>query len=520
MTKEQLSKVAEEQKERLQALDEAFPVSLVAEPERSAVEQFPPIVVDGVKFGNGVYVAKTVADVQKLVDAARRDELKLRVAGSQHSVKAAVFSGDKRDMRVALDGELRLVTVISQDEAGAVVRAGAGCYLGKNPSDPTSTWSNSLNGQLEALGVALPILGGISHQTIAGFLQTSSSGGSLRHGIAEALVAIEWVDGLSHVQSFRTGSAEFYAAGVAMGLFGVITHVTFRCEPRYFVDGAEQNFEMKDSLLEKANGRYLLEDALARNDYLHLNWFAQRHVMRTMQWVGNRVQSMEPFVPYDSVLRSKWMTLLAAAVLRVGNLLTLFDPNDEPVATWIGDLLLKFVPLDEPNKFHDFWYRALPSDDQVDVDNLISLHFTEIWLPLSQLTPALDRLIPAIAAEQRMAGNFAIEFYAARESPFWMSPANGRDVFRVDVFWWKRNLGDALDFFGMYWDQLLELPGARLHWGKFLPIVGKKYGKVTFGPEFIRKAYSDHIEEWLELRTRFDPKGVFLTSHWKSVFGI
>src|SRR5262249_2024543 len=150
---------------------------------------------------------------------------------------------------------------------------------------------------------------------------------------------------------------------------------------------------------------------------------------------GQKADSMEPFEPYDSELRNQWMNLLAAVVLRISNLLEYLNPNETPVAKMIGKLLEPFVPLNQPKHFHDFWYRALPSDDEVDVDNLISIKFTEIWLPMSQLTPALDRLFVAIESEQRMAGNFAVEFYGAKESPFWMSPSNGRDVFRVDVFW-------------------------------------------------------------------------------------
>jgi D-arabinono-1,4-lactone oxidase len=156
----------------------------------------------------------------------------------------------------------------------------------------------------------------------------------------------------------------------------------------------------------------------------------------------------------------------------------------------------------------------------VDVDNLITIKFTEIWLPIPQLTVTLDRLFAAIEHEQRMAGNFAVELYGAKESPFWMSPSNGRDVVRVDVFWWGHNWGDPREFFRYYWNTLLDLPAARLHWGKFLPSVGQRYGTVTFGPEFIANAYANHIADWLRLRQTFDPRGVFLTDCWRSVFGL
>ena len=306
-----------------------------------------------------------------------------------------------------------------------------------------------------------------------------------------------------------------------MGLFGVITRVTLRCDPRYFVAGTEINYEVKDSFLAKqANGHYVLEDALEENDFMHLDWFPQKGVERVIQWVGAKVDEMEPFKPYNSELRSEWMDLLAAIVLRIANLLDHLDPNDELVALVIAELLKPFVPLDKPKTFHDFWYHALPSDDEVDVDNLITLQFTEIWLPISQLTSALDRLFAGIKENQRMAGNFAVELYGAKDSPFWLSPSNGRNVVRVDVFWWGHNFGDPREFFTYYWNALLELPGARLHWGKFLPTLGQKYGNVTFGPSFLGKAYTDHMNDWLALRQTFDPNRVFLTDYWRSVFAL
>jgi hypothetical protein len=512
-------------KETIRVLDGILPIRKQNAPAVAQPMQFKPLEIDGIEWRDGAYHPVSIDEVRCLVREASNAKRKLRVAGSRHSAEPAVFSSNNNDLRVVLDGdddgELKRLDLLSQDATGALVRIGAGCYMGHNPAEPKSTWANSLDGQLAALGVSLPLTGGITHQTVAGFMQTSSSGGSLKYRFADAVRSIEWVDGQSNIQTFDQGTPEFSAVGVACGLFGVITRVTLWCEPLYFVDGSEINYELADSFLTKnADGHYLLEDALANNEFMHLNWFPQRKVQRVMQWVGQRVNPTLPVKPYNSELKSEWMDLLAAVVLRITNILDHFNPNDELVAALIGQVLRPFVGLDHHEDFHDYWYHALPSDDEVDVENLITIKFTEIWLPVPQLTVALDRLFAAIEREQRMAGNFAVELYGAKESPFWISPSNGRDVVRVDVFWWGHNLGDPREFFTYYWNTLLDIPGARLHWGKFLPTVGQKYGAVTFGPEFIANAYADHIADWLRLRQTFDPHGVFLTDYWRSVFGL
>ncbi len=60
-----------------------------------------------------------------------------------------------------------------------LVKVQAGCRLNVDPEDPTgqSKEANGLCAQLQARGWALPDLGGIAAQSIAGFLSTGSAGG-------------------------------------------------------------------------------------------------------------------------------------------------------------------------------------------------------------------------------------------------------------------------------------------------------------------------------------------------------
>ena len=65
--------------------------------------------------------------------------------------------------------------------------------------DKASTLENSLNYQLDEKGYALPVLGGMSHQSIAGFLLTGSASGSYTHGFADAVEQIDLVNGQGEV---------------------------------------------------------------------------------------------------------------------------------------------------------------------------------------------------------------------------------------------------------------------------------------------------------------------------------
>lgn len=479
----------------------------------------PPLKIPGVEWRRDAYRACSHDDVLKVIAAARKAGRRLRVVGSRHSVHDAVHPSSNRDLRLALDGALAGVTFVSKDADGATVLVGGGCYLGRNPEDPLSRESTSLCGILEAAGYALPVLGGITHQTLAGFLQTSSAGGSLAHCFHDSVVAIEIVDGTGTVRWHTLGSDAFAAAGVSMGLFGVVTRVLLAVVPGYVVRGAQTNVEVADSLLHKSGGAYPLSEALVSQEYMHLNWFPQPRVQRVSQWLGahNPVPPSEPD-EWDSGLKSDWMNIVAAAVLFITGVLQLAPESAEAQAI-IGALLKKFVDTSKPPEtFDDRWFKVLPSDNQVRVDSLIKLVMTEIWLPVSQVEATLDRLTTMLQT-QAMAGNFAVELYGAKQSPFWLSPAHEGDVVRVDVFWWAYNAGNPLTHFGHFWNALLEVPGARLHWGKQLPEVGQQCGSVEFGPDFLRHRYS-RMDDWLTLRSQFDPERLFVSDYWVDVLGL
>lgn len=464
---------------------------------------------------------QSVQHVQRLVHHAARTGVQLRAMGSRHSPGQAIDGDSARDLRLLLDGELRRVEFLETGEEGGVpfarVRVGAGCYLGINPTDRSQREEDTLTRQLEARGYALPIVGGITHQSVAGFLQTGSAGGSLMHGMSDVLESLELVDGHGEVRVLRQGTDGFDAGAVSMGLFGVITHATFKVGPTYFVEGSEENREREDSLLaRKPGGGSAFTDALREREYMRVNWFPQRYVGRVMQWSGKRVPHGGPRTPYHNLLRDKLQSVLAAAALKLGSGALHIDPRGELAHRFVGTLLRTFLPLDKPAPFRDTWYLSLPTDDGVDSDHLFQILFTEVWLPMER-ADAVVALLDELFHDQAAAGNFAVELYGARRSPFWLSAAYAADVIRVDPYWWAYNFGSAEAYFTLYWKRLLDVPGARFHWGKYLPTPGLKYGSTRFELGYLRGVYP-RLDDWLKLRREFDPRGVFLTEYWRQMF--
>ncbi|EOD13609.1 hypothetical protein EMIHUDRAFT_212761 [Emiliania huxleyi CCMP1516] len=156
----------------------------------SAREDPDPVVPKGLPDVN-VWHPQSEMEVQGIVRQARAEGKKVRVVGSGHSVWDAVVPAGfaqtgEGDWLIVFDNMRELAM------DGTRVRAQAGSNLGVSPRlphfEPITTdaalapsaqnltrpfsWEESLCYFLDQQGRALPDLGGISHQTVAGFLST------------------------------------------------------------------------------------------------------------------------------------------------------------------------------------------------------------------------------------------------------------------------------------------------------------------------------------------------------------
>jgi D-arabinono-1,4-lactone oxidase len=110
-------------------------------------------------------------------------------------------------------------------------------------------------------------------------------------------------------------------------------------------------------------------------------------------------------------------------------------------------------------------------------------------------------------------GYYSTELYAGIKSNFWLSPAYGGDVFRVDVFWYINNEGNpaAKDgFYSQFWKLFRDndVP-FRLHWGKFFP----EYDYAEWAA-YLRSQYP-RWDDFMKLCTERDPRNIFLSSYWR-----
>jgi D-arabinono-1,4-lactone oxidase len=520
-------------------------------------------------------------EIVGLIQRANRENLKIRVRGSGHSVWQAIFtdnfqpnaggtggidimldqlSFDKNDINDKVKIDAKKMTVIVK----------AGCHLGQDPYDPAgvSSRQNSLLYQLDQAGFAVPDLGGIIHQAVGGFISTGSSGGSLHGSFGESIIGLKLVDGTGkiHTLTRESGDDNFFAAGVSMGLLGIITEVTFKLVEKFNIIGEQTTTTVADCTIDLfgngSAGKPSLKDFLYQTRYTRLMWWPQKKVERMVVWKAKVMEKADynaqtgtpenfkpkpywefpvfpfggtPNIPsegpseklaegagglfysiagnWHQAIKSLQLSFLAKVAMKIVG--WLYPKHILPA------VLNAFNPLDTdpdpitkqpsgPQKFWDYWWSSLPMDNRVD-DKLVPTDFTEIWIPISRTAEVMRTMRDYYKKKGLDAtGSYSCELYAAKKSDFWMSPSYNEDMFRVDIFWFGYNAGDpAQVYYPQFWKLLVPEFPCRFHWGKYMPV----------DPNYQRRQYPKW-DAFMALREQMDPNQIFVTQYWRERLGI
>lgn len=153
----------------------------------------------------------------------------ITVVGSGHSFTAAALSDDLLLDVGALSG------VLSVDRAGGLVKVAAGTVLSR------------LNLDLDHLGLAMPNLGDIDVQTIAGAISTGTHGtGAELPNISAQVVAIELLTADGRIRELNESEQPdlLRAARIAVGSLGVIVSVTLKTVPAFDLHRIDQPMQL------------------------------------------------------------------------------------------------------------------------------------------------------------------------------------------------------------------------------------------------------------------------------------
>jgi FAD/FMN-containing dehydrogenase len=355
-------------------------------------------------------------EVVALVRRAAASGTRLKAVGAGHSFSRIAVPDQAQ---VSLD---RLGRVLSVD--GQRVTVEAGIRL------------RDLCRALDQRGLALPILGSIAEQSLAGVTATGTHGSSLRHGnLGSLLHSMRLVTGTGEVVDL-TGP-ELDAARTHLGALGVVTQVSFDAVPAFRLEE-----ELATMPFEAA-----LEAALRlarQEEFVKLWWLP--HTDAAAVFTYRRTEK-----PVTASALGRWLDenfvnrFLFAGLLGLGGLFPGMVPALNGVVAGAY-----FRPHFVTGVSHRMLTVAMPP-----------VHREAEWaIPVETTAEALRRLKAVIEAKALVV-DFVLEVRFVRGDPGWMSPAHGGDVCQVGIY----AAGRADPYFAAAAEVLREL-GGRPHWGK------------------------------------------------------
>jgi len=542
---------------------------------------------------DGYYHPTNEEEIIALVQKATNESLEIRCRGAAHSMSRAIYT-DPGEGYPPLPNEvseqkppqgLNLNIMFDQyykltwlDETSGIVEVEAGIHLGYDPEDPTgtSTLENSLLYQAFEKGFTLSDLGGITHQTVSGFLMTGSSGGSLWYSIDENLLGLSIIDGNGTLEYFDKDNENFGAVVLSLGLLGIVSKVRLQLTPNFYIYGQQITYPTDpgscpiDLLGDGTAGKPGLESFLQQTPYSRLLWWPQKKVERMVIWEASRGAALPVFdpAPYEEFADKTFFTnleQLGASMLftMLGNSKFLIvwkklrpsfaEFKNLTIQAWGGGFfawlfanIITFIlkvfgfvltfffmtftgllhaiypvvvdilqPLTKKGKgqlFMDYTYSSLPMDNNAN-DVMMGTEFTEIWIPLSETARAM-RLLDKMFTEGKFAatGYYSTELYAGKKSNYWLSPSYDRDVFRIDFFWFSTNEGNPAAKDGFFSQYWEALRNANIPFRLHWAKFLPEYDYETWAAYL--KAQYPRWDDFMLLREKRDPKNIFLTDYW------
>ena len=358
--------------------------------------------------------------VGRAADAGRT----VRAAGSGHSFSPCVPT----------DGTLvdlgRLDRVLDADPASGLVKAEAGITLA------------ALDRGLLERGLALPNLGDIDAQSLAGALATGTHGtGARLPNLSAQVEALELVTGTGERRTLTRDDGDLLrAARIGLGSLGIVTAVTLRCVPAFRLRGVDTTLPLEEVLTS-------LDERVDAHD--HFEFWTFPHSPLALTRTNDRT---------DAPARAGGWGRVSADWLHD----VLLDNHALELLSRAGRRFPRAIP-----RINRFAASAASGRERVDWSHrvfasprLVRFDEMEYAIPREH---AADAVRGAREILERYPVNFPVELRFVAADDALLSPAHGRDTAYVAVHVFRGMDGEA-PFREV--EKLMAGWGGRPHWGK------------------------------------------------------
>lgn len=405
-------------------------------------------------------------EVADVVTAAAKNGGRVKAVGAGHSFTAAACTSGTLVSLDAMNG------FIDVDLERKQVTVDAGIRL------------HELNDELAAIGLAMPNLGDIAYQSIAGAIATATHGTGLRLGnLATAIVGMEIVTGTGEVLWCDADERPelLRVARVGIGALGLVTKVVIQCVDAFNLHAVE-GVEVLDDLLDG------FHDSAAANDHFEFFWIPGTRRAQVKR--NNRTQRAAQPPSKVEYFRDKIVAenIAFGTICRVGRR---FPKSIPTVAKLVSSGVTGRDLVDRSDRVF-----ASPRH--------VKFYEMEYGIPIEALPEAFRRVREFIQS-LAMPILFPIECRVSAADDIPLSTAHGRTSAWMAFHMYQ---GTSYDNYFNGVEQILMDYDGRPHWGK-----------LHFrGHDSLRSLYPEW-DTFAATRAELDPAGTFRNSYLDRVLG-
>ena len=403
-------------------------------------------------------------EVAALLYEADRAGRRVRPVGSGHSWSPVALA---EDVLVDLS---RMSRVLGIDAAARTITVQAGCLL------------ETINAALDAVGLAMPILGSVAKQTIAGAISTGTHGSSLRWGnLATLVTRLRLVTPTGDILELDERDERLAGARVSLGALGIVTELTLRVVPAF-------------RLAEERETRSIAEIAatlaeIAESAEFAKVWWLPGSELAT---VFRYHRTVEPVTERD-VWRAIDQYLVNDLVFDAALKLSRTRPA-----------MTELVNRTVASSYLGSARRVARSDRAFNLAMPPVHRETEHAVDLEDAGALVSETL-AMVARQGIRVNFPYEIRFVGADDGWLSPAYGRDTCQVGAY--MAESADLERYFAGF-DAIGRALGGRPHWGK----------ELRADHAYLRSVYPE-FDRFVALRDELDPHGTMSNAFLDRVLG-
>ncbi|MEE2683335.1 MAG: D-arabinono-1,4-lactone oxidase [Actinomycetota bacterium] len=417
-------------------------------------------------FPQRIALPSSEKEIVSLIGIGVANRWKIRPVGSSHSFSPIC----------ATDGLLIDLSAFNEilhvDRESLKVTVGAGLTLAQ------------LNIELSKYGMALPNLGDIDSQTLAGAIATGTHGTGSRHfSISAAVIGLRIATGDGSVIDVSESQHPeiFECARVNLGAFGIVISVTLQCVKSFNLFARELTSSI-DDVIER------FDDEDEQSDFVEFYWYPHTEIAELK--INNRTS--DPVSHDNKFLRELNDEILRNATFGVLNRYWKHFPQYAP------GTFNRVLKIGSSNSRVDQSYKIFCSKRRVKFLEM------EYAVPREVLLEVFQRVREATLT-LKVPVTFPIEVRTLGGDDIPLSPAFGRQTGFIAVHVYKD--ANPNPYFERVESIMRDFEG-RPHWGKI----------HTLTCSDLAKSYPKW-ERFLQIRTALDPDGHFTNAYLERVLG-